>query len=126
MTTKQYAVKTVRPVAPEDLRPGMYLTVMRETLEFVPMMAFVDPNAEATVRSVTVDACAAGEPVRVEEVCLPFVLVTDKRGASRVLDLRCVHVARVAKRFARAVFDAAAREAETARGREGRSRNGRR
>ncbi len=91
-----------RPLPPEDVRPGDYVAVLRESHEFINIFALCDPllGRETTVR-VTLTPDEAGVPLRVVAVCLPFVLVEDGGEKHRTLDLRRHAIARLDEDYAR-------------------------
>lgn len=67
-------------IAPEDIREGDYLAVLSEIDEFLPIgvlfecSAFNQPRSLQPVR-VQWLPCGESVPLKVEAVCLPFVLV---------------------------------------------------
>ncbi|MEO1237658.1 MAG: hypothetical protein AAFX76_12800 [Planctomycetota bacterium] len=93
-----------RPVAPEDLRVGDGVTVSQATTQ---LLATDDPppgddrHRILTARYIPGDA---GQPLRVEAVCLPFVLVSGPDKACRTLDLRRHHLARLDDAYTRRAF----------------------
>lgn len=88
-------------LAPEDVRVGDGVTLAHETIQF---LARDDPppgedrNRVLTARIIP---DAAGRPLRVREVCLPFVLVRDARGRHETLDLRRQHLYRLDPAYAK-------------------------
>lgn len=79
----------VRTLGPEDLRPGMFVTVISETHEVFPPPVFdVPPGQPVRPFRVTCIRCADGEPRLVLTVCLPFVQVEMPSGALATLDVR--------------------------------------
>ncbi|MEL7472438.1 MAG: hypothetical protein AAGK04_03905 [Planctomycetota bacterium] len=97
-----FDLKTVRPMAPEDLRPRQYVCVVRVVHERWP-----SPWDEQSWQKVTapmrVEALPkrAPTPLYVVDVCLPTVLVQDVRDRAQMLDIRRVRLARVDARYAR-------------------------
>jgi hypothetical protein len=87
---------------PEDVRPGDFITLLRETCEFLNLWAACDPlmKREPMLRA-EFTAKDAGVPLRVVAVCLPFVLVEDVSQTHRTLDLRRQVVARLDENYAR-------------------------
>jgi len=114
----------VKPLAPEDIRPGDYLAVMHEVDEYLPIGALLDCSAFNQPRSlqpVQVQWLPCGEcvPLKVKAVCLPFVLVKAPRpqplgflalgrGGSgpilRTLDVRRCRLARLSHAYGKRVF----------------------
>ena len=89
-----------QPLAPEDIRPGMFVAILMEIHERGPLFLFDDAKF-GKVESVKFarwpcmcSNCSGGEPFKVLEVCLPFVLVKRPKpsgcgGAGfRTLDVR--------------------------------------
>jgi hypothetical protein len=105
-----------RLLAPEDIRPGTYVSVMYVVDEHMPdsWERGESWRASGPLRYVRLPWEGA-TPVRVVEVCLPFVLVKTARGKHRTLDVRRYRLGRVSDHFGRRVFEqieAERREAE--------------
>ncbi len=79
----------VRILRPEDIREGMFVAVLYETIEVYPPNWW-DPPPGTSPRPVRLacSACADGEARRVMSICLPFVQVEDARGDLAALDVR--------------------------------------
>lgn len=96
----------VRALAPEDIRPGDYVAVLHEVYEY-PTWFWCDgglalPREEAVrVRFTPPDDAA---PLKVEAVCLPFVLVRQACGRHRTIDVRRRPLARLAKSYGAAAW----------------------
>lgn len=104
-----------RPIAPEEVRVGMYIAVLHVVAERVPgcwcdVSAFEKLEARRFVRL----PLEPSEPLEVMEVCLPFVLVKEPRGCMRTLDVRRCRFAELSRRYGRRVFGML-REASKAR-----------
>ena len=102
-------VALAKSLAPEDLRVGQYVSVLRVTYEVPSYIwccchTFGDPS-ELVRLSLLPDEAA--EPFKVKSVCLPFVLVRTASGLERALDVRRVQLARLDDRYARAAWKAA-------------------
>jgi len=108
MTTKP-TTRTVRPVAPEELAPGMFVCVMSATSQAWPDTDCVPGGSTLRVLRLVFIPEGAGVPLRVQSVCLPFVLVSGFDGRAQTLDIRLVRLARVRKKHAKAAFEALAR-----------------
>ncbi len=97
-----------KPLAPEDVSSGQYVSVLREVHE-VPSYVwcgndlFGDPS-ELIRLAVIPDKEAV--PLRVEAVCLPFVLVRTSSGQEKSLDVRRFQLARLDDHFAKAAWKA--------------------
>ncbi len=98
-------LKAVRILAPEDIAIDQWVAVHTMTAEFYPCWAIESPSDIDRIRMVRFDYAPddAGQPLRVIDVCLPYVFVKSVNGAARVLDLRSVTLVAVSPRFARAV-----------------------
>jgi len=91
-----------KTLAPEDVKPGDYITVLRETCELINLCALLDPMmGRPLVVRAELTPCDAGAPLRVVSVCLPFVLVEDGQEKSRTLDTRRQALARLDEEYAR-------------------------
>ena len=97
-------ITVVRRVAPEDIRPGEYISVFMvvETAHYT----LVDPCAGVDTRTVRTESIPwnAGEPLQVLAVCLPYVLARDAEGARQVIDVRRATIVRVSLAYALAAF----------------------
>ncbi len=105
-----------RPVAPEDLRPGDYVTALHVITEECAAPWEREPGQPVVARFACLPDKVA--PALVLEVCLPFALVQTAEGKARVIDVRRYRLARVAETFGRLVFARLAddRKAEQATG----------
>lgn len=94
-----------RSLAPEEIRPGTYVSVLHEVKEFLPWACQIDPALSrpepVSVRWLPEDE---PEPLRVLEVCLPFVLVQRPRGRARTLDVRRVRLAGLSESYGETAF----------------------
>ncbi|MBN2448569.1 MAG: hypothetical protein JXO22_17715, partial [Phycisphaerae bacterium] len=74
--TQQKRIRLARALAPEDIRPGDYVTLLHYVTEVLPLAALVDTTWQ-TPKPIAVQwlPWGGGMPVRVLGVCLPFVLV---------------------------------------------------
>lgn len=103
MSKRMEKIRTVRPFCPEDVRAGDFVMVMRESFDLVWPGCFPGEGS-LRVERVSLVPNETGMPVRVEAVCVPFVLVRDARGRRSMIDTRRVELARVSGRFGRAAF----------------------
>lgn len=94
-----------RPLAPEDVRPGEYVCLLHTVSEYLPLWCLEERYAGAPepVRMVWMPQ-DAGTPLRVVEVCVPFVLAEQPDGSHRTLDLRRHRIAGVSERFGERAF----------------------
>lgn len=99
-------IETSKPVAPEDIRPGDFLSVLYVVLELLSCSPFegVSPWEELSVRRVRFTPWQTDGPLKVVEVCLPYVLAQQRDGSHRTIDVRRYCLARVSKRFGQRVF----------------------
>jgi len=99
-------LKTIKPIAPEDLQPEMYIAVTRVTVEYGPSFC-----SDTTMlpdgfqpKEVAYLPFPGGVPLKVIEVCVPFVLVELPDRRCETIDLRRVDIARVSKRYGKTSF----------------------
>ncbi|HKQ47036.1 MAG TPA: hypothetical protein VJZ71_03075 [Phycisphaerae bacterium] len=95
--------KTISQVlAPEDIRAGDYVSILHVLGEFLPLF-FEQPWQPVEPIRVMLYPCSV-QPMKVVEVCLPFVLVRKVNGKHETLDVRQHRLARVSKEFGRKAF----------------------
>lgn len=97
------SLNAARRLAPEDVRVGDDVAIVEITYQ-VPSFLWCGADAvtmppERPVRMTYLHAMDQG-PLRVESVCLPFVLCQPMKGRGRVLDVRQVQLARLDACFA--------------------------
>lgn len=96
-------IKTIRPLAPDDIRTGMYVVITHMIGEHIP---FCFDEASWRDRSTPIRIAwmpgNGGEPLRVESACVPFVLVRRADGTHATLDMRQYKLARLSKGYAKA------------------------
>src|SRR5690606_16368329 len=94
-------------VAPEDLARGDFVAVLNETVEFQSFL-WCDGLPGSSQGLVRVRFCApeGGTPLKIKEICLPFVFVVSPCGAPHTLDVRRVQLVRLTKRYAKSVWKA--------------------
>ena len=99
------SLKVARILAPEDIQIEQWVAVFTVTCEFLPCWAIESPSDIDRIRPVRYAFAPddAGEPLRVIDVCLPFVLVENVSGTPRVLDLRACTLVALSPRFAKSV-----------------------
>ena len=102
-TTKNLSL--ARPIAPEDLAPGIFINILHDVEESYPLFASCEPAAPPprVTTYVSIPQWATG-PLRVLAVCLPFVLVEFDCGMKRQLDVRRASLVRVPDEYGRAAF----------------------
>jgi hypothetical protein len=101
-------VSAASSLAPEDLRPRMYVAILREkhdhTCEVEWSDQFMSGRKSVRYRCVDIPDPGENQPVLVEAVCVPFVLVRDPTGKSRTLDLRRIDLMLLKKSFGEFAF----------------------
>ncbi len=112
--TKRKRSKPARLIGPEDVRPGLYVTVAETTWQVlcVPEEAGIGAPEPRIARVSGWDA-DAGRPLRVVSVSLPYVLVIDRDGDYEAVDLRRSRLARLGKAYGNAAFAALRKREET-------------
>jgi hypothetical protein len=103
-------------VAPEDLRNGDHVAVLTEVVE-VPSCCWCDlpghpPEEPIRLRLMSRDS---GLPLRIQSICLPFVLVRTPCGWSESIDIRRVQLVRVTRAYARTAWKQARKERDQRR-----------
>jgi hypothetical protein len=95
-----------RLLAPEDIRPGQFVAVLHVVDEYLPLgCLFGETWTPIEPLRVLWLPEPRGLPMKVLDVCLPFVLVKRPKGDCRTLDVRRQRLARVSTRFGRAAFE---------------------
>ena len=90
-----------KTLAPEDLSPGMDITVLHFVREYTPLPGcFTDDDAVGKTVRWNERPRRVVPPLRVVGVCLPLVLAEDPLGVPRTLDIRAVRLARIDESFA--------------------------
>ena len=102
------SAKLARPLAPEEIRRGQFVTLFDEIWEVPSYFWPADTDTlarEQTVRVRTIPS-TGGVPLRVKSVCLPFVLVKQPDGKQRALDVRKCRLALLGISFAKFAWKA--------------------
>ena len=102
------AVTLARTLAPEDIRPGDYVTPLCMLAEVPSYWWCADEWSLPRDRPVYIRYITNcdGAPLRVKSVCLPFVLVKQPSGQSLTIDLRKCRLARLERQYARRAWKA--------------------
>ncbi len=94
-------------IAPEDLNEGDLIAVLNVVDEIVPMLlmreAWQDSKAMEPLRVMYLP-CGDPAPMKVEAVCLPFVLVKQADGVVRTIDVRRYRLARLPVDYGKRVW----------------------
>ncbi len=122
---KDTGISVVRQVRADDVCVGDYVVVMHESYDFVSMSCFSDTDS-MKVERVTVLPNQTKSPVRIEAVCVPFLMVKAVGGKRTMVDMRRVQLAQVSGRFGQAVFAAMQPKKSKKSGKARRSRKSRR
>lgn len=94
-----------RLLAPEEVRAGDYICVMKVLQEYMPFWAIFEESWEKPeLIRLTWMPAESGTPLKVIEVCIPFVLVQQVDGSHKTLDLRRHGVGRLSERFGSRAF----------------------
>lgn len=104
-STNQQNSTLAKPVAPEDLRRGDYVAVLTEVVELPSFLwgcesHTLPPDEPVTIRYRPLES---GRPLKVRQVCLPFVLVRLPCGHTRTLDIRSCTLARLSPSYGQQV-----------------------
>jgi len=97
-----------KALAPEDIRTGDFVTPLHVVAE-VPSYYWFSESwslpADQPVR-IRLTSPIDGLPLRVQSLCLPFVLVKQATGEGLTLDLRKYQLARLDRRYAKRAWKA--------------------
>ena len=93
----------VKALAPEDVHKGDFVSLMHVTCELPSFLWCADATVLPPHELVRIQFLPweGFELLKVESVCLPFVLTKRPTGACRTLDLRSCQLARLDRRFAK-------------------------
>jgi hypothetical protein len=94
-------------VAGDDLAVGDYIAILSETREYLSILwddlAGNGLSPQETVR-VSFTPTSAGDPLKIEAICLPFIFVKASSGEHRSLDIRMQRLARLDAEYAKYVL----------------------
>lgn len=105
-------IKVARSLAPEDIKPGIYVMHLATYCEYARWPC--EPDATVQVTKVRWTPENGQRPGRVVAVCLPFVLIENEKGDTTMCDTRRMSLARVKRSFAELVWARARQSAERA------------
>ena len=97
-------VEPSRVIGPEDVKPDQFVTITHVTHEFVAEACTSLGRSVVEPSRVTFMSECAGRPLKVVDVCLPFVLVKDPMGTHFPVDLRKYQIALLSDAFGKKAF----------------------
>ena len=102
--TMDQELEMARPVAPEDIQPGEFVSVLHVVWECPPLPWDRPDGSGKPLRVLMLprNDCA---PMQVIDICLPQLLVKTAHGKRRLIDVRKYRLARVPEPFGRRVFE---------------------
>jgi hypothetical protein len=97
-----------RALAPEDIRRGDYVALLDEVWELPSFWWCADatllpPDVPVRIRFIPREEAV---PLRVLQVCLPFVFAKHPTGSKRTVDIRRTRLARLHRRYAATAWKA--------------------
>jgi hypothetical protein len=97
-----------KPVAADDLCRGDFVAVLNEIHEYPSFLWACDTNITQPKEPVRIrwQSFDVGTPLRVIDLCLPFVFVKRPGAKYRTLDLRRVDLVRLDRSYAKRVWNA--------------------
>lgn len=104
-TTSEPESTLTRPLAPEDVQCGQYVTIFEEIQELPSFLwsKCYCPLPPQELIHLRIKPSTAGTPLKVKALCLPFVHVQPQTGTSQILDLRKFPLALLKEGFAMSV-----------------------
>ncbi len=101
-TTEMTLVKTL---APEDICRGNYVTILTKVCEYPSY--FWNGSSQyieaSDVVSIRYRPPETGEPMKVIDICLPFLFVKPLKGKPQTLDVRACQLAKMSDRYVKNV-----------------------
>jgi hypothetical protein len=104
---KHDAITLAKSVAPEDLVRGEYVAILNETYEYVSFLW----NCDSTVLPPNIpikiqwQSQSEGMPMKIVDICLPFIFIKEPNGTHRSLDMRKYQLVRLDESYAKRVWD---------------------
>ena len=97
-----------KPLAPEDVRKGDFVTLLHETCELPSFLWSADSFRLPCDQLVRIQLIpeTSGIPLRVCSVCLPFLFVKEPSGKYQTLDLRKYRLARLHEDYGKTAWKA--------------------
>lgn len=109
--TQGCATSLAKPLAPEDIRVGDYVSLLHVYYD-VPSFFWCCDAVTMPVEELVRLRCLpenGGLPLKVKAVCLPFLVVKHPAGGKRFLDVRKVRLARLDDEYAAAAWKVSAK-----------------
>ena len=107
-TSKQINTATTlaKTLAPEDVRCGDYVTILTKSAEFPSFFWDCRPqlNNDSEVINISFRPEEAGEPQRVVEICLPFVLTKTHKDKVNIIDIRASSLVKLSDTYAKKYY----------------------
>ncbi|TWT40253.1 hypothetical protein [Botrimarina hoheduenensis] len=104
MSTKTSTAATLaKTLSPEDVRRGDYVAVLSVEYEWLNGNACSDSPYQEIILRACFRPRDPEPPLRVIDVCLPFVFVQPPQGLGHTIDIRSVRLARLDRNYARRV-----------------------
>ncbi len=124
MTTQLHNHETTlaKPIAGEDLRRGDYVAVLNEIIEIPSFLWCGDAHTLPPHEPVRMQRQSHenGLPLRIIDICLPFVFVKQPCGQQRLVDIRRCQFVRLDRRYAKRVWKGlGSNESKRPKGRQG-------
>lgn len=93
-------------LAPEDIQRGMFVSILNVVIEHLPCSLFGEESRKPLElqRLLWLPDDDDELPLKIIEVCLPFVLVADPKEKIRTLDVRRYRLAQLSDDYGRKVF----------------------
>lgn len=101
-TNTKLKTTATRSLAPEDVKQGDYIAVSHTIGQFVS--ACSEWNKTMEIARLRYVPCDAGDPLQVEAICLPFILVRDPDDDHQTIDLRLQDIVKLDKAFGKLAF----------------------
>ena len=95
-----------KALAPEEIRPGEFVSMLHEIVELPSFLWTADASVLPVDEPIRIRYVpeGGGIPMKVEAVCLPFVLVKLPVGGQQALDVRQCRLARLDRTYARTTW----------------------
>ena len=97
-----------KALAPEEVYAGDYVALLHEIYELPSFLWCGDSTLSPREELVRIQVVPeeGGMPLKVQSVCLPYVLVKNPKGQRQMLDIRRLKLARLDRKFAKVAWKA--------------------